>query len=155
MIITRTKNGLFQVEVLAGYLREFDPSVTDDTIITTWSCSPWRSHSRPYISRMQGWVLLLSQVYICCSFPPRTPLLPADGDSLSGEEVELVRRWRCSAGILGTVSLPGLLLGAEGRFWERKTQLSCGIKESRDVPEKGTVWALGRDGKTWTWNQSP
>ena len=114
MIITRTKNGLFQVEVLAGYLREFDPSVMDDTIITTWSCPPWRSHRSPYISRMQGWVLLLSQVYICCFFPPRTPLLPADGDSLSREEVELVRRWRCSAGILETVSLPGLLLGGRG-----------------------------------------
>ena len=40
----------------------------------------------------QGWVLLLLQVCAHCSFTPRTPLLPADGDPLSGEEVELVRR---------------------------------------------------------------
>ena len=40
----------------------------------------------------QGWVLLLLHVCAYCSFTPRTPLLPADGDPLSGEEVELVRR---------------------------------------------------------------
>lgn len=31
----------------------------------------------------------------------------ADGDPLSGEEVEFARRWRSSAGILGVAGLPG------------------------------------------------
>ena len=58
-------------------------------------------------------LLLSSQVCVCCSFPPGTPLLP-DGDRLSGEEVELVRRWRSSAGIWEAVSLPGWLLEGRG-----------------------------------------
>ena len=59
-------------------------------------------------------MLLLLQVCAHCSFTPRTPLLPADGDRLSGEEEELVRRWRSSAGIREAVSLPGLLLEGRG-----------------------------------------
>ena len=64
-------------------------------------------------------MLLLSQVCVCCSFPPGTPLLP-DGDRLSGEEVELVRRWRSSAGTREAVSLPGLLLEGRGEVLGEK-----------------------------------
>lgn len=146
MIITRTKNGLFQVEVLAGYLREFDPSVMDDTIITTWSCPPWRSHSRPYISRMQAG---------CCSY--HRCIFAAL--SLLGHLFCLLmgihcsgRRWNWSGGGGAQLGSWKQLVSqvccweAEGRFWGRKTQLSCRIKESRGRARKGHSVGPGEGG---------